>query len=112
MDVDEQRRIANNEIVFRNHNEAISDAVEEFRGDPDSDDTHGVMCECALPECEESLELTMAQYQEGRSEPEWFLVKPGHVIAGIEHKVHDRAAYWIIAKEGEGRKLAEADAAD
>jgi hypothetical protein len=110
MDIEHQRRIANNESLFRSHNEAIREAVVSFQALADESATHGFMCECPITECEETLELTMTQYEEGRSDPAWFLVKPEHMLAGGEHMVHDRGEYWIVAKDGVGREVAEAQA--
>lgn len=106
-----QRRVARNEHIFRTHNEAISDAVGRFVGVPD-DNTLGFMCECAITECVEIVELSMAKYQVGRSDPAWFVVKPEHLISGVEHLVQDHGTYWIIAKDGLGREVAEALASD
>ena len=107
MDRDQQRRIANNEVMFRDHNELIGDAVDSFQADDDVVSTHGVMCECAFAGCKTTLDLTMAQYREGRSDPTWFIVVPDHAVEEVEHMVYDRTTYWIIQKDGLGRKIAE-----
>lgn len=107
MDAEHQRRIADNGSLFRSHNEAIRAAVRSFHAASADDVTHGFMCECPITECEATLELTMAQYEEGRSDPTWFLVKPEHMLPGGEHVVHDRGVYWIVAKDGAGREVAQ-----
>lgn len=107
MDAEHQRRIARNESVFRAHNESIHDAIVDFQGPADDDGTHGFMCECPIVECQDMIELTTAQYEEGRSDPSWFLVMPEHMLVGGEHLVRDCGAYWIIGKDGAGREVAE-----
>lgn len=99
MDAEHQRRIANNESLFRSHNKAIRDAIVSFQ--PTADEgvsTYGFMCECPITQCEDTIELTLAQYDEGRSDPTWFLVRPEHMMAGGDRRVHDHGEYWIIAK--------------
>lgn len=97
MDDDHQRRIATNESVFRRHNGTILSAVSEFAR---IDSSHGFMCECAISECEDMIDLTVEEYNQVRSDSSWFIVRPGHVIGGVEILASDRGHYWVVEKTG------------
>jgi hypothetical protein len=105
MDDDHQRLIARNEVRFRSANEAKVTALGEFEGEVQRFE---IMCECAVSECDAMIELTAADYRHLRSSPRWFAVMPDHVFPAVEHKVEDRASWWIIQKDGAGADVAEA----
>ncbi len=97
------RRIVRDGMVFRDHNDAIHDAIAAFEVLPDPARTHGFMCECVIVECDDTLELTTAQYREGRSDPAWSLVMPEHLLADTDRLVRDCGAYWIVAPQDSAR---------
>jgi hypothetical protein len=85
--VDQPRaeRIAANEASFRHLNEEL-----------------GVMgvfvCECADPACREHVQMPRARYEEIRSDPRRFFVKPGHEIPDAE-AVIEREEDWLVVEK-------------
>jgi hypothetical protein len=102
---DEQRqdRIARNETSYRDVNEAI----EAGRAGKADDVPRPYMCECGLLECNELVELTLAEYEAVRAVGKRFFMVAGHEIPDVEHVV-DRHERFIVAEKDElGAKVAE-----
>lgn len=102
----QQLRVAANEVRFREMNDRIRDAVDTM--DPDASQRLGMLCECAIADCEEMIELTPEQYGRVRSESRWFVVRPEHVVEEVEHPVEQHDAYWVVEKHGIAGDYAEA----
>lgn len=107
MDDKQQRRIAHNEARFRAANESVTDAVEQFSGDVA---TYSVMCECAITECDDMIEIEPDAYRHVRSSARWFVIRPDHIIEGAEQLVEDHTSWWIVEKIGAGARVAEREA--
>jgi hypothetical protein len=97
--VDPRReRIGKNETLFREVNERIS---ELSAGSAD------FVCECGNRDCFEALQLTLAEYEEVRADPTWFVVVPGHEAADVEAVIEQHGHYLVMRKhEGEPAELA------
>src|SRR3954463_8482351 len=99
-------RVARNDAVFREANEAIAETAAE----------HGLtervplICECAEPTCTEIVRLSVAEYEMVRAEPRWFLNAPGHEVAAGPHGkvIERRDGYVVVEKIGEAGAIAEA----
>jgi hypothetical protein len=103
-----QRRIAQNEALFRKVNERINDvqeALSAFTG------TLEIVCECGTIECAELLSITTDDYENLRGEATWFAVTPGHEIVAVEKVVASRDGYDIVEKRP-GPAADEAEATD
>jgi hypothetical protein len=99
-----QVRLGKNQALFRSVNERV-DRISEDQA------THGpvnFICECALPECGSSIELTHGEYEAIREDPTRFFVLPGHVFPEVEDVVEDRGRYVIVEKFGAGGRVAHA----
>lgn len=97
-----QIRAAKNEVLFREVNERI----QALR--PPSTFVEFV-CECAKAECDEPISLTHQEYEDLRSVPYRFAVKPGHALPSVELVVVEHAdRYDTIEKLGVGRDVVEA----
>lgn len=109
VDLDErQRRIAQNEALFRKVNERIQDvqeALSAFTGALE------IVCECGKIECSALLSVTTDDYENLRSEATWFAVTPGHEIVAVERIVASRDGYEIVEKRP-GPAADEAEATD
>jgi hypothetical protein len=105
MSVDEeiqerQRRAGVTQSQFRELNETV---------DPPKDvlALTDYACECAQKTCAVAVSLTLAEYEEVRQVPTYFLVAPGHVLPTAErvvHEVPDR--YEVVEKIGLAGKVA------
>ena len=94
------RRAAAREINGRQVNEAIE------RGERDSGEASFV-CECGYLGCTETVELSIAAYEDVRSSFERFLVVPGHEIDAVDEVVERYEEYFVVVKrEGEPREMA------
>jgi hypothetical protein len=102
MDDQSERRIARNESLFREANEAIKrglwpeqeDQVIRFR------------CECAS-ECGQPVEISPREYERVRRNSRSFIVLEGHDVPGAEEVIERRPSYLIVRKTGTGGDVAD-----
>jgi hypothetical protein len=108
--VDErERRLAENETLFREVNERVDDTAAHFVGE-DGDSTNEYFCECANPDCTFRVRLTHSQYASVRADPKQFVVLPLHYTPEVETLVTKNDGHWLVRKTGEaGEYVAELD---
>ncbi|HEX4187044.1 MAG TPA: hypothetical protein VHY83_04015 [Solirubrobacteraceae bacterium] len=99
-----QGRVAKNETLFREVNEAIERG--QYPGEQDS--PTAFRCECASLDCNDLISLTPREYERVRSEPRRFVLRPGHEIAEVESIVSTGDGYVVVEKRDEAGRLAEA----
>jgi hypothetical protein len=99
---DEQK--AENEARFRDLNERIAERVEHSPTVWSSPTTF--VCECALAECAETIELTLEQYRDVRESPLRFVVVPGHEDPAVERIVVTSEAFFVVEKTGDAAEAA------
>ena len=105
MDAERQRRIAENESLFRDVNERVEDTAERFTiGD---DFAQEFLCECGDTACTERMTLTLREYESVRANPRRFGVLPGHEIPEVEHVVEQGDRFFVVEKTGVGGPVAE-----
>jgi hypothetical protein len=89
-----EERAAKNETLFRSVNEQIEKLGRE------SDQRHvQFVCECSNGACVDQIQLTVAEYEEVRSDGRWFAIVPGHLTEQIEHVVRTTDRYLIVEKD-------------
>lgn len=59
-----------------------------------------IMCECAVTQCRDMVQLRKAQYAAVRASPIRFIVLPEHVLEATERVVERTERYWVIEKVG------------
>ena len=99
-----KERLAKNEVAFREVNEGIRAAVRGILGDQDFWE---FVCECANRDCVESVQLSLDEYRTARSQPTWFVIRPGHVFGELEKVVHEDDRHAIVEKQGIAAEIAE-----
>ncbi len=99
-----QLRVAANESVFREVNEAIERGV--WPGEEDS--LVAFRCECASLECDQLLELTPNEYERVRADPRRFLLVGGHELPDVETVVETYERYVVVEKRAAAGEQAEA----
>lgn len=106
MDDEIERRLADNESIFREVNEAINRG-----GYPGDEDTPvGFRCECARLGCNALVSLTPHEYERVRAFPRHFLMLPGHELEEVENVVQGMPGYVVVEKRDEaGREAAASD---
>jgi hypothetical protein len=100
-------RIAANEDFFRTLNEAITAAAQELHDDAADDVLYELMCECAVRNCSEMVQLTLEEYDRVRRYDGRFLVRPSHIVPQVEQVIEERDRYWVIEKFGRAREIVE-----
>ena len=99
-----ERRIAENEDLFRQVNERVKELNRAFSVVLDRGD---YLCECGNDACVERVSLTPEEYERVRAESTHFVVAPGHVERDVERVVYAGEGYEVVKKhEGEAAELA------
>jgi hypothetical protein len=99
-----QRRIGENEILYRTVNEKIEDLNEAFGT---LTETMTVVCECGNASCAEQIELDVSTYEHVRADPTLFVIVPGHTEPDVESVVERGDGFEVVRKdEDEAAKLA------
>jgi len=97
--VDErERRLGENEILYREVNERVRELNEQFG----VDDRIEFVCECARLDCSERVGLSKAEYEQIRADGARFAVVPGHEDPTIEHVVARNERFFTIEKDEGG----------
>ena len=96
-------RAARNQVLFRQVNERLEELAATFQ---DVAGTTLFACECADLCCIEQIKMTLDEYEAIRSEPNQFLVLPGHVVHDVENIVREGGGFVVVAKIGESASLA------
>ena len=104
-----ERRMIENEAVFRKYNEQIKKNFSEAKriaaedGQPhmlvDEDQPLFFHCECADEDCRQRIELAPSTYNDIHKARDRFVVLPGHEVARIERTVAMRDRYHIVKKD-------------
>ena len=100
-----QWRVAENECIVRDVNERLQEGHERFRLEGPQE----FLCECGDIGCEERTRLTLAEYEQVRSNPRRFAVLPGHEIPDDERVIENNGRCVIVEKVGTPAAVAEAD---
>jgi hypothetical protein len=100
---DPQQRLAGNEAVFRQVNEAI----ESGKTPPEAGARIAFRCECAELGCNDLIELTVAEYEQVRSDPRRFLVTLGHDHPDIETIIETHPGYAVVEKRDAAAEAAK-----
>jgi hypothetical protein len=99
-----QRRLAANETLFREVNEAIERGVWHGEGGRDA----AFRCECARLECNQLLTITPRDYERIRAGARRFVVMPGHENVELETVVETHDGYFVVEKTDAAGRLADA----
>jgi hypothetical protein len=108
-------RQARNEALLREVNErieSISQATQEAGLSEEA--TFEFLCECGQgngPDitCDEHFEMTLAEYEDVRSQDDRFALVPGHQTPELEEVVRRTEKYVIVDKKPEVEPFVEDD---
>jgi hypothetical protein len=105
-DAERQRRIAENESIFRTANENIEDTALRLGAD---DLTLPFVCECGRLDCLKIVRLTIPDYERAREQGTTFVCAPGHAITtgGVGRIVLETDAFVFVEKLGVAGHVAE-----
>jgi hypothetical protein len=99
-----QRRLARNEALFRDTNEAIERG--QWPGDPAK--RVRFRCECSRMDCDQPVELMLAQYEQVRRFPRRFVIAPGHQMPELETVVDHGEGFVVVEKQDAAGETAAA----
>ena len=104
------QRIAENEVVLREVNGRIAEKIFDLeqRGLSSDYETSEYLCACGRPDCEESLQLTLAEFEAAHERDDQFVVAVGHDFPEIEEVVAVHDGYAVVRKKP-GFKPADLD---
>jgi hypothetical protein len=88
-----------NQGLFRIANERLAERVREFDRD---EFPIPFLCECADDACLGRIDLVRSRYEEIRSEPNRYVVLPGHAMIETERVVEDSGDFHVIERERDG----------
>jgi hypothetical protein len=98
-----QQRVAKNEALFRQVNERIDEVNEELGESGLSD----FLCECGDDDCTAPIRLTLAEYEEVRSNPTHFAIARGHDVIDVEQVISETDRFAVVEKlAGEAGRIA------
>ena len=103
-----ERRMAENEMVFREYNERIKKGFDELKSiakderqkEYMGDDDTSLMfyCECSDESCRKRVELKPSRYDKIHKHRNYFVIVRGHEVKSIERVIEDNAAFCIVEK--------------
>jgi hypothetical protein len=104
--VDErERRIGENEALFREVNERVAKLSESMQV---TTELTAFLCECGNDSCQERIELSLEEYERLRAEARRFGILPGHESGSVEVVIEKNDRYWVVEKVvGEASDRAE-----
>ena len=99
-----ERRLGENETIFRAANERMAGWEERDRLEA----VELYFCECADPTCTQKVRLGGPDYERVRSDPTHFFVVRGHEVADVETVLESHPDWVLVEKaESEARDVAE-----
>jgi hypothetical protein len=99
-----ERRLAENEAIFRAANERMASWEERDRLEA----AELYFCECADPTCTQKVRLGGSDYERVRSDPTHFFIVPGHEVADAETVLESHPDWALVEKyEAGARDVAE-----
>lgn len=93
-----ERRVGENEAIFRHVNERIEDVNRAFATITERMD---VVCECGDVACTQRIELTLPVYERVRADSRHFVLVPGHEKPDVEHVI-ERDDEWVVVEKEPG----------
>jgi hypothetical protein len=88
-----QVRAARNQSLFREVNERLEEVTGQFST------FHEFVCECASPECTETMSLTHAEYERVRASARHFAIRPGHNLPDAERVIEQEDGRYIVVEK-------------
>lgn len=100
---DRERRLAQNEALFREVNERVETLADRLGPDV----PYEFLCECANADCTFRISLPLSVYESIRADPQRFVVLPLHYTPEVEDLVIEEDTHWVVRKTGEAGEYVE-----
>ncbi|MDQ3894230.1 MAG: hypothetical protein M3292_06140 [Actinomycetota bacterium] len=101
--MDRSERLADNERRIREINEdldLVAHDTHEWASDLDTSEVE-FLCACGRPDCDETILLSLREYEATHREPHRFVVVPGHETPPVERVIEKHPTYLIVEKRPE-----------
>ncbi|MCW2953283.1 MAG: hypothetical protein JWQ48_2453 [Conexibacter sp.] len=99
------RRIAENEVVFREINERLERDLRAVSAD--ETERFAFVCECGRQDCELTIDLTFDEYERVRADPLHFAIVAGHDEPDVERVIETHERYVVVRKHESTRPIVE-----
>jgi hypothetical protein len=96
-----ERRVADNEAIFREVNERVEELSDRLDVDPE------IVCECGALGCHERFQIPRGLYERVRAHGRRFIVLAGHEQPEFERVVDQHGGCLIVEKIGVAGTIAE-----
>lgn len=93
-----ERRLKENEIIFREANENIRQFIEETTGK--KNEAVRFYCECSNMKCKGRISISTNEYKQAHKSQKHFIVIPGHEVTKIEKVLNKSAKFNVVQKFG------------
>jgi hypothetical protein len=100
MDELSERRLAENEVIFREVNKSVQEFIEKDLYNAHSGPLH-FYCECSNAACRQRVALTAQKYKELHQNSKRFVVVRGHELPEIEKVIQQEDGYAVVEKYGD-----------
>ena len=85
----------------------VNERIARLRWAQSDGEQIGYVCECSLPDCTETIELSWQTYEAVRSVSVRFVLLPGHERHDVERIVEQGSGVLIVDNIGEAAELAQ-----
>ena len=102
------RRLAENEIVFRRYNESVKEGMDRLNElaaqegsdfyDLGVDDPLHFYCECSDENCVERIKISPNEYNKIHENRRAFTIVCGHEVSKIEEAMRKEKGYCVVVK--------------
>jgi hypothetical protein len=94
-----ERRLAENELIFKKRNERIKARVEKLLNQMDETAMKiQFYCECSNEDCRKKIAITPQDYELIHKNARHFLIAGGHNIETVENVIEKAETYWVVEK--------------
>ena len=93
-----ERRLTENEVVFRSVNQEAQEFASETLGDSYALPFY---CECSNLKCRHRIKISAKEYREIHENDHRFIVKVGHEIPEIEKIIKRERSFIVVEKYGD-----------
>lgn len=98
MNESSERRLAENEVMFRHANSKNKGRQQRAYADADSGLVVNFFCECSNRNCHERIAISVEDYEKAHQNNKQFIALPGHENTAIEWVVKQEAGFNVIQK--------------
>ncbi|HEX7260135.1 MAG TPA: hypothetical protein VF272_04360 [Candidatus Saccharimonadia bacterium] len=99
MDSQSERKLAENELIFKKHNERIKRGVEKLVAQSKVDDlTLNLFCECSNEKCQKMVAVSTSDYDRVHRNNRYFIVLRGHENMQVEKVIEKNSHFSVVEK--------------